>query len=176
MSVYFIGDPHLGHRSIGRYRPWVKDSAANTALIHGLWDKTIRKSDVVYVMGDAAFTDDDLVALGNLRGRKILIKGNHDDMTSTALQTSVFEEIHGIIKYKAMWLSHAPIHPTELRGCKISVHGHVHMKTVTKGMWFWKRDDPRYFNTCVDVVYPRTGSIFTSLDQLRGHMSKNGFL
>ena len=47
MSVYFIGDPHLGHRSIGRYRPWVKDSAANTALIHGLWDKTIRKSDVV---------------------------------------------------------------------------------------------------------------------------------
>jgi len=165
MSVYFIGDPHLGHRSIGRYRPWVKDSAANTAHIHGLWDKTIRKSDVVYVMGDAAFTDDDLVALGNLRGRKILIKGNHDDMTSTALQTSVFEEIHGIIKYKAMWLSHAPVHPAELRGKK-NAHGHVHQHSIRT--WYGTLDK-RYYNTCVDVVFPKTGNVFVNLETIKDY-------
>ena len=165
MSVYFIGDPHLGHKAIGRYRPWVKDSAANTAHIHGLWDKTIRKSDVVYVMGDAAFTDDDLVALGNLRGRKILIKGNHDDMTSTALQNSVFEEIHGIIKYKAMWLSHAPIHPAELRG-KASVHGHVHQHSIRT--WYGTLDK-RYYNTCVDVVFPKTGNVFVNLETIKDY-------
>jgi len=165
MSVYFIGDPHLGHRSIGRYRPWVKDSAANTAHIHGLWDKTIRKSDVVYVMGDAAFTDDDLVALGNLRGRKILIKGNHDDMTSISLQTSVFEEIHGIIKYKAMWLSHAPVHPAELRGKK-NAHGHVHQHSIRT--WYGTLDK-RYYNTCVDVVFPKTGNVFVNLETIKDY-------
>jgi len=165
MSVYFIGDPHLGHKAIGRYRPWVKDSAANTAHIHKLWDKTIKKTDIVYVMGDAAFSDDELIALGNLRGRKILIKGNHDDMTSTALQTSVFEEIHGIIKYKAMWLSHAPIHPAELRGKK-NVHGHVHQHSVRT--WYGTLDK-RYYNTCVDVVYPKTGNVFVTLETIKGY-------
>jgi calcineurin-like phosphoesterase family protein len=114
-------------------------------------------------MGDAAFTDDELIALGNLRGRKILIKGNHDDMTSTALQTSVFEEIHGIIKYKGMWLSHAPIHPVELRGKK-NVHGHTHMKSVRT--WYGTLDK-RYYNTCVDVVYPKTGNVFVTLETIK---------
>ena len=146
-------------------RPWVKDVAANTAHIHKLWDQTIKKSDIVYVMGDAAFTDDELIALGNLRGRKILIKGNHDDMTSTALQTSVFEEIHGIIKYKAMWLSHAPIHPAELRGKK-NAHGHVHEHSVRT--WYGTLDK-RYYNTCVDVVYPKTGNIFVNLETVKSY-------
>jgi calcineurin-like phosphoesterase family protein len=165
MSVYFIGDPHLGHKAIGRYRPWVKDSAANTALIHKLWNNTIKKNDMVYVMGDAAFTDDELIAMGNLRGRKILIKGNHDDFVSTSLQSQVFEEIHGIIKYKAMWLSHAPIHPVELRG-KCNVHGHVHAKSVRT--WYGALDK-RYYNTCVDVVYPKTGNVFVNLETIKGY-------
>ena len=165
MSVYFIGDPHLGHKAIGKYRPWVKDSAANSALIHKLWNNTIRKNDIVYVMGDAAFTEDELIALGNLRGRKILIKGNHDDFVSTKLQSQVFEEIHGIIKYKAMWLSHAPIHPAELRGKK-NVHGHVHMKSVRT--WYGSLDK-RYYNTCVDVIYPKTGNVFVNLETIKSY-------
>ena len=165
MSVYFLGDPHLGHKAIGRYRPWVKDSAANTALIHKLWRDTIKKSDIVYVMGDAAFSDDELIAMGNLRGRKILIKGNHDDFVSTSLQTQVFEEIHGIIKYKAMWLSHAPIHPVELRGKK-NCHGHTHMKSVRT--WYGTLDK-RYYNTCVDVVYPKTGNVFVNLETVKSY-------
>lgn len=167
MSVYFLGDPHLGHKAIGKYRPWVKDSAANSALIHKLWNDTIRKNDIVYVMGDAAFTEDELIALGNLRGRKILIKGNHDDFVSTKLQSQVFEEIHGIIKYKAMWLSHAPIHPAELRGKK-NVHGHTHQYNITKRNCFgFQVLDKRYLNTCVDNIYPKFGTIFVSLDQVK---------
>jgi calcineurin-like phosphoesterase family protein len=165
MSVYFIGDPHLGHKAIAKYRPWVKDSAANSALIHKLWNDTIRKNDIVNVMGDAAFTEDELIALGNLRGRKILIKGNHDDFVSTKLQSQVFEEIHGIIKYKAMWLSHAPIHPAELRGKK-NIHGHVHMKSVRT--WYGTLDK-RYYNTCVDVVYPKTGNVFVNLETIKSY-------
>jgi len=165
MSVYFIGDPHLGHKAIGKYRPWTKDSAANSALIHKLWNDTIRKNDIVYVMGDAAFTNDECLALSKLRGRKILIKGNHDDYVSSILQTQVFEEIHGIIKYKGMWLSHAPIHPAELRG-KCNIHGHVHKHSVRK--WYGALDK-RYYNTCVDVIYPKTGNVFVNLETIKGY-------
>jgi calcineurin-like phosphoesterase family protein len=164
MSVYFLGDAHLGHRAIGKYRPWVKDSNENSQMIHAQWQNTILKNDIVYVMGDIAFTEEELLKLGNLRGRKILLKGNHD-LVPTQLQAQIFEEIHGVIKYKGMWLSHAPMHPAELRG-KPNAHGHVHAKTIRT--WYGAIDK-RYYNTCVDVVYPKTGNIFVKLETLKDY-------
>jgi calcineurin-like phosphoesterase family protein len=162
MSCYFIGDPHLGHKNIHTFRKFLKNEEHNTKLITEQWKKTIRNRDQVFVMGDAAFTEEALISLGNLPGRKILVKGNHDDMVSTALQSQVFEEIHGIIKYKRMWLSHAPIHPAELRG-KPNVHGHVHEATIKR----FGLIDKRYFNTCIDVIYPRTKSVFVKLETIK---------
>jgi calcineurin-like phosphoesterase family protein len=167
MSVYFIGDPHLGHRAIAKYRPWIKSSQENTDMITSCWKKVIRKKDVVYVMGDAAFDEESLQVFKNLPGKKILIKGNHDDMILTSSQTEVFHEIHGIISYKKMWLSHAPIHPSELRNRLGCIHGHVHQQTIMKGWGPFKREDPRYINTCVDVIWPKYNSVFISLDQIK---------
>jgi len=165
MAVWFISDPHLGHKNIPKYRPWVSSVEDNTNKIVNLWHTTVRKNDMVYVLGDAAFDDQSLEMLGNLKGRKILIKGNHDDFVSTKLQSQVFEEIHGIIKYKAMWLSHAPIHPAELRG-KCNAHGHVHAKSVRT--WYGSLDK-RYHNTCVDVIYPKTGNVFVNLETIKSY-------
>lgn len=127
----------------------------------------IRKNDLVYFLGDAAFDQASLDLIGNQVGRKILIKGNHDDMVSSRAQMEVFEEIHGILKYKKMWLTHCPIHPAELRRCSVNVHAHVHENTITKGWGPFKRPDPRYINCSVDVVAPKTGSWFLSLDEIK---------
>lgn len=168
MSVYFIGDPHLDHRNIAKYRPWVVSCEHNNTLIRDHWAKTITKRSTVYVMGDAAFSQNGLDIIGNLPGTKILIKGNHDDMVSTIAQSGVFAEIHGMLKYKSMWLTHCPIHPDEMRSRKCNVHGHVHANSIHKRTWYGKRVlDPRYVNTCVDVVYPSTGGMFMTLDQIR---------
>jgi len=169
MSVHFIGDPHLGHRNIAKFRPWVDDTDHNTRIFINQWRFHIRKRDVVFVMGDAAFDDESLDVIGNLVGRKILIKGNHDDFVSTQRQSQVFEEIHGMLRYKGMWLTHCPIHPDEMRGRKCNIHGHVHNKSIMirKGIFRRLVEDPRYINTCVDKAYPRTGKIFTSLDDIR---------
>ena len=118
-------------------------------------------------MGDAAFSDNGLDIISQLPGHKILIKGNHDDLVSTKPQADVFSEIHGVLKYKKMWLSHAPIHPDELRG-KPNVHAHVHTATIMKKTWYGgTKVDPRYLNTCVDVIYPQYKSVFITLDQIR---------
>lgn len=167
MSVYFIGDPHINHRNISKYRQFVSSTEDNTSLIQEDWNKRISKNDVVYVLGDAAFDDEGLNIIGNLKGRKILIKGNHDDITSAKNQLNIFEEIHGILKYKNMWLTHCPIHPDEMRKCKLNVHGHVHQHTIMKGWGPWRREDLKYVNSCVDVVYPKFGSCFLTLDYLR---------
>ena len=46
------------------------------------------------------------------------------------------------VKYKEFWLSHAPIHPEELRD-RINIHGHVHYKNI---------DDARYFNVSCENI------------------------
>ena len=170
MSTYFCACLHLGHRNISKFRGCVTSTQNNTDIILDSWRKTIGKRDLVFVLGDVAFDLESLNLLKDLRGRKILVKGNHDDQTSTLEQMEVFEEIHGIIKYKNFWLSHCPIHPDEIRGQCGNVHGHVHSKSIMKKTWYGKKiSDKRYLNSCVDIVYPATGSIFTSLDQAKAY-------
>jgi calcineurin-like phosphoesterase family protein len=168
MGVFFTADPHLGHKSIAKFRTFVKDTQHNTELFVQDWIRNIRKNDVIYMLGDVAFDAESLKIVAALPGRKILVKGNHDDYINTSAQAKVFEEIHGMISYKSAWLTHCPIHPDELRARKVNVHGHVHNKSVMrKKNVFWQEEDPRYVNACVDVVYPKYGTMFLSLDQIK---------
>lgn len=167
--VFFISDPHLGHKNIAKFRSFVDSTEDNTAQFVDQWKKTIKKDHcVVYLLGDVAFSYETLDLLKDLKGRKILIKGNHDDYVTTKAQTEVFEEVYGLLKYKKTWLSHAPIHPAEMRGCIGNVHGHVHNATIMKSKMF-RGDcvDKRYFNACVDAVYPKYDSWFATLDQVK---------
>lgn len=155
-NVYFTSDTHLGHKGVERFRKCVTSCEDNTNLIVTSWNKLVSKRDVVYVLGDAAFTQDGLDILKGLPGKKYLVRGNHDTF-KTREYLGVFEEVYGLLKYKDYWLSHSPIHPNELRN-KISLHGHVHYATV---------QDNRYINCCVENVYEKTGEALISLDQLR---------
>lgn len=162
--IQFCTDPHLGHKNIAKFRPFVSSCEDNTAQFLAEAAKKLHKRSITYFLGDVAFT---LAALGEIEalpGRKILIKGNHDDETPTARQAQVFDEIHGILKYKKFWLTHCPVHPAELRG-KINLHGHVHSSTVTRfGMV-----DKRYMNLCPEA----TGQYFTSLDEVRAKIARD---
>lgn len=139
-QVRIIADLHLGHRNICKYRPFDSIKQHEQAIIDG-WNNVVGKRDVVYVLGDAVFESTSLHVLGGLRGRKILVRGNHDKLKAHEY-LSVFEDVLGIIKYHGAWLSHAPIHPKELRGC-VNIHGHVHNETIK---------DQRYFNACIENI------------------------
>jgi calcineurin-like phosphoesterase family protein len=84
MSCYLIGDPHLSHKNIANFRTFVSSPEDNEKLFVDSWTNTIKKQDIVFVLGDVTFDKAGLDLLGNLKGRKILVKGNHDIEVSTA--------------------------------------------------------------------------------------------
>ena len=160
VNTYIISDLHFGHKNIGNFRGF-DSMEEHEELICDQWQSTVKRdTDKVWVLGDAAFTVAGLIKLHGLRGRKFLTRGNHD-MLSTAMFAAAFEEIYGIFKYKksghiGAWLSHAPIHPYELRGC-INIHGHVHYKDIMTDHWAPGEDyarikDPRYVNVCPEAI------------------------
>lgn len=150
--VYIISDLHLGHKNIGKFEPNrlfvpFESTQEHDDILIDRWNSRVTKRDLVFVLGDVAFTTEALQRFDKeCVGRKILVRGNHD-VLAEGLYHKIFEKIYGIFKYKGHWLSHAPIHPQELRG-RLSWHGHVHSQSVP---------DNRYVNCCVEESfgYPR---------------------
>ncbi len=159
MSVYFTSDLHLGHKNIHKFRGGFSSEEEHQTYIIKAWKTTITKRDDVYVLGDACFTMEALDLLRDLPGTKHLIRGNHDELYTQAY-LKVFKNVYGLKKYKEFWLSHAPIHPQELRG-RVNLHGHVHYQTVP---------DNNYFNCCVENLDAHFKRPFVELDQLRKHL------
>jgi calcineurin-like phosphoesterase family protein len=77
-----------------------------------------------------------------------IILGNHDLERGNAPSLEDYLlipnlEVYGMVKkYKKIWLTHAPIHPKELRG-KFNVHGHVHKQSL---------NDKRYLNVSMEAI------------------------
>jgi calcineurin-like phosphoesterase family protein len=153
-EVYFCSDLHFGHKGIDRFRGL--STIQNEERISADWRGTVSKKDCVYVLGDAAFTRQGLDSIGKLPGRKFLVRGNHDTL-SLAEYSNVFEDVYGCWKYKEFWLSHAPIHPSELRG-RVNLHGHVHHNTI---------DDSRYFNCCPENLWKTRDNSLISVNRIR---------
>ena len=157
-NIWFCSDLHFGHKRIGEFRqPWgITSEEENRERIKRDWNDVVTKRDDVYVLGDACFTMDTLDDFRELKGRKFLIRGNHDTL-NTAAYLKVFDEVYGLWKYKGMWLSHAPIHSDELRN-KPNLHGHVHNSTIA---------DVRYLNCCPENLWPKYKRCLVSLDEVR---------
>lgn len=155
-NVWFTSDLHFGHKNIQKFRLEVTSEEDNRRRIIADWDKLVTKRDDVYVLGDAAFTMDTVDCFNSLAGRKFLVRGNHDKL-DTQVYLKYFKSVEGLYKYKEFWLSHAPIHPNELRG-RINLHGHVHYHDV---------EDSRYFNMSVESLWKRGYPSIISLDQVR---------
>ncbi len=169
-NVFFIGDLHFGHKRIkdflddkGRSHRYGNDYKENMQIIADRWNEVVTKRDRVYVLGDTAFNDEGFDMLKTLKGSKILVRGNHDNYYSTEKWLEVFDEVEGIIRYKNYWLTHAPVHPDELRGKK-NIHGHVHHNIIRNADG---TPDERYVCVCCEVIEHRP----ISLSQIRadGH-------
>lgn len=148
--VYVTSDWHLGHANAIKWRDQFSSQAEHEAQIIKNYLSVITKRDTVYFLGDIVLGKDrverfDLLdMLKELPGHKHLILGNHDldrPYRNLAELKDVFDDrIYSLHKYKGFWLSHAPIHPAELRG-KRNIHGHVHENTLP---------DSNYYNACLE--------------------------
>jgi calcineurin-like phosphoesterase family protein len=118
----------------------------NMHIIAANWNAIVKKRDLVMVLGDVCMDRDCMDIFYELNGTKHLIRGNHDDRFRTEGYLRYFSEIYGIRSYKGFWISHAPIHPAELRGRK-NIHGHVHQQSIRNAHG---ELDERYINVCVE--------------------------
>lgn len=142
----FIGDLHMGHRNIYKYRGVFISTEHNDLYWMYVISEMHTKRDSFIVTGDALFDKKYLPFIKELPGTKILVPGNHctENMSMKDL-CNAFDEVHALWKYKEFWVSHAPIHTDELRGKK-NIHGHVHTESIM---------DARYLNTSADSSFSR---------------------
>lgn len=92
-KIYFTSDLHFGHDAIIKLcnRPFESVSEMDEQLIQN-WNKTVRKQDKVYVLGDFFMYHKKAKLreiVSRLNGTKILVKGNHD-MTDKEMENLGF--------------------------------------------------------------------------------------
>jgi len=139
--VLLTSDWHLGHKAIIKYRKGFKTIQEHDETIINNYKQIVLKRDTVYYLGDICFTEESLEVIKGLQGKKILVMGNHDGQYfDRKLLWEAFDDIISLKNYKGSWLTHAPIHESELRN-KYCIHGHTHNFSVK---------DSRYYNICVD--------------------------
>ena len=81
MKVFFTSDLHFGHKNVIKFdnRPFLNVDDMDEVLISN-WNRKVQKDDMVYVLGDISWYNDQKTCeiFERLNGRKILIRGNHD--------------------------------------------------------------------------------------------------
>lgn len=137
--IYFISDTHFGHKGSlfwgdGKNRQFPDVDTMNNTIISN-WNSVVTDDDTVYHLGDVAYKASNTLltyVFKVLKGKIILIKGNHDGRTLKLNQrTGRFESVHDRIylEYndKLFVLDHYPIYSwhSKNRG-SIHLHGHVH--------------------------------------------------
>jgi calcineurin-like phosphoesterase family protein len=134
--IYFTADTHFCHSNIIRMcgRPYPDIDAMNTALIEN-WNSRVTARDEIYILGDLVFRGEGKEAneiLGQLRGKKYLIKGNHEKyLDDPKFNAGVFEWVkdYHVFKHekRLFVLFHYPIF--EWAGyyhSSIHLYGHIH--------------------------------------------------
>ncbi len=143
MRILMTSDLHIGHRAICKYRDVFATSAEHDEYVLSEIEK-LTKRDILFILGDFLFDSADYDAymdrLNKTKCRIKLVMGNHD---STKLYKEPrFEMQLPLFSFKNMWVSHCPIHPGELRGRILNIHGHLHKVVIP---------DKRYFNVNLDA-------------------------
>lgn len=162
MTTFFTSDTHFSHKNIihlGDGRPFKDINHHNEMLIKN-WNTVVSPDDVVFHLGDVALGPwpDGLDCVRRLNGRKILVPGNHDRISSVEKESrrvryfadyaDVFDDIRReVTSYSIdgtyVQMSHYPYtgeshegrpdRYTELRPVNdgsVLIHGHTHANDV----------------------------------------------
>lgn len=131
MKIFVIADTHFDHKNIIDYcnRPFSSVQEMNKTLIKN-WNETVSNKDIVVHLGDFAFGNKQSATeiCKKLNGRKMLIKGNHDNWNDQVYRDMGFEYVSKFpIVYDGFYImSHAPLPPISDKLPFMQIYGHVH--------------------------------------------------
>lgn len=133
-NVFFIADLHFGDANIMEYenRPFINVDQMNKELIKE-WNAVAQDIDEVYVIGDFGGDGHEKEILSELKGKKYLVKGNHDVMSNEYYRNAGFSEVYDMpIIYEEFWiLSHEPMY-VNTNMPYANLFGHVHASPIFK--------------------------------------------
>lgn len=164
-KTWLYSDPHFYHNNIVKFthddgsplRPW-DDAEKMTEDLIEWFNELVDDADRVYILGDVAFSPRDMRrAVSRLKGRKVLVPGNHEPVKMRKY-FDLFDDVRGYVIKKGFIMSHIPIHPGSLSRWKLNIHGHTHAYSVSAGEGLIVDDklvdpssnDPRYRCVCVE--------------------------
>lgn len=153
-KIFFISDLHFDHENMALKRNFKSAEEMNNYIIKE-WNSVVKKKDTVYILGDITMEkSSSYYLLDQLSGFKKVVLGNHDRPSNVKQLLNHVNSVCGMYKlgtkYGNIFLSHCPIHPSELEfRVKYNIHGHVHENTL---------EDKRYINvSCENINYtPKT--------------------
>lgn len=147
---YYISDLHFLHKNCIQFdeRPFSDIEEMQRVMVEK-WNRKMTNGDTVYILGDVSMRGkkDDLIALvATLKGKKILVKGNHDSVEDYRYQQLYdticdYKEVQDSVDETnySLVLCHYPIFSWKNMGRgTILLYGHTHNG---------KEDD--YFQRCI---------------------------
>lgn len=153
MKVFAISDQHYGHENIIKYcnRPYT-NAAENAMAMIEAHNQTVGDDDLVIFVGDVSASAQGRrwipKIIPKLKGRKILVRGNHDHLSEQQYIDAGFERVVEILKLNDFLFCHFPDHPEVCKMVKernlTLVCGHTHKP-------FNFNDEIPRINVAVDV-------------------------
>ena len=153
-NLWFISDTHFFHRNMvekfteadgTRVRPEFSSVEECDTAMAERWNAVVKPGDKVYHLGDVSFKDGEklLTLVTSLNGRKRLVLGNHDKLTTGSALLRCFEKVTLWRGWKehGFTCTHIPMLLDKIRWGGVNVHGHTHRALMA---------DPRYINVCVE--------------------------
>ena len=159
--VYFTSDLHFGHENILNWRNGFSSIKEMDETLISNWNGRVHKNDYVIITGDLIYKNKCPTQeyLSALKGRKILVKGNHDnswlkDLTDEEI-SRYFEGVYDLYSFKRngvkLRFCHYPMIAWESsRNESILVCGHIHNKREGLEYEMFSKV-PYAFNASVDV-------------------------
>lgn len=163
-KIFFTSDTHFGHKWLIDFnnRPFENEKDMDEILIQN-WNKTVPKDGLIFVLGDIGITDDSYIReiFDQLNGKKILIRGNHDEIYSEETLASIFYEIYDMLeiqindtedsKPQNIVLCHFPMFDwNNIYKGAWQLFGHIHTRNLTEFETLKKRLFPMQYDVGVD--------------------------
>lgn len=146
-NIFVISDLHLGHKNMAIYRGFKSVEEHDNHIIN-MWNSVVNKGDTVWILGDIGMEKKNVFEkLSLLNGYKKVLLGNHE-LCKKSHNIELLKYVNCIggcvVDKKGRYiLSHIPVHPSQLKGKCINIHGHIHENKI---------DDDRYINVSCEAV------------------------
>jgi calcineurin-like phosphoesterase family protein len=149
MKTFVISDQHYGHSNIIKFcdRPFADVAEMDEAMMR-VHNETVHNDDLVIFNGDFMFYKKDTGIFEKLKGRKVLVKGNHDHSATKNLGWQAVHDIYDFTyNQRKVVMCHYPIHSWngKFHG-SIHLYGHVHNNRADY------LTVPNAYNICVEEI------------------------